>query len=166
MENYTSDSSDSDVNSGKRVLDFGYMMLDPDTVEHNLQVFADDEKKPALEIESIILNYNQLDTLPETLSKFSNLQVLDVSNNGLKILPDIFEYCSSLTTLIAKNNNLTNESLPKAFSACPTLRELNLSGNLLMHFPEQVFEFIQLKYLYLGGNSITSISRNVWKLAK
>lgn len=165
MENYTSDSSDSDVNNGKKVLDFGFMMLETDIVEHNLDVFADDDKKPSLEIESIILHHNRLNTLPENLSKYSNLQVLDVSNNGLKILPDVFEYCP-LTTLIAKNNSLINDSLPKSFSACPTLRELNLSGNNLMHFPEQVFDFINIKYLYLGGNRISSISRNIWKLAK
>lgn len=165
MENYTSDSSDSDVNNGKKLLDFGYMNLDIDTIEHNLNVFVDDENKSAFEIESITLINNQISTIPETLYKFSNLQILDVSNNGLKILPDIFEHCP-LTTFIAKNNHLTNESLPKSFSACPTLRELNISGNLLMQFPEQLFEFINLKYLYLGGNCITSISRNVWKLTK
>lgn len=165
MENYTSDSSDSDVNNGKKVLDFGFMMLEKEIVEHNLQVIADDEKKTAIEIESIILTHNRLDTLPENICKFSNLQLLDISNNGLNILPDIFEQCP-LTTLIAKNNHFTNDSLPKSFTACPTLRELNLSGNHLMQFPEQLFDFVNLKYLYLGGNRINSVSRNIWKLAK
>lgn len=163
MENYTSDSSDSD--STNKVIDFSYMSLETETIDHNLEVFSDDEKKPTLEVESIILRHNQLSTVPESLCKFSNLKSLDLTSTGITILPDIFEHCP-LTTLIAKNNFLTNDSLPKNFTISSTLRELNLSGNQLTQFPEQVFDFTNLKYLYLGGNQITSISRNVWKLIK
>lgn len=163
MENYTSDSSDSD-NNGK-VLDFSFLMLDPETVDHNLEVFTEDDKKPTLEIETIILRNNQLTAFPESIVKFSNLKTLDISSNGLNVLPDVFEHCP-LTTIIAKNNNLTNESLPKTFTISSTVREFNLSGNLLNTFPEQLLDFVNLKYLYLGGNRISSISRNVWKLSK
>lgn len=163
MENYTSDSSDSD-NNGK-VLDFSFLMLDPETVDHNLEAFTEDDKKPTLEIETIILRNNQLTAFPESIVKFSNLKTLDISSNGLNVLPDVFEHCP-LTTIIAKNNNLTNESLPKTFTISSTLREFNLSGNLLTTFPEQLLDFASLKYLYLGGNRISSISRNVWRLSK
>lgn len=162
MENYTSDSSDSDSNS--KILDFAYLLLETDVVNHNLNEHTEDSKKSFLEIESIILHHNQLVTFPESLTKFSNVKVLDISNNGLRSLPNIFEFCP-LTTLIAKNNCLTTESLPKAFTNCSTLRELNLSGNQIRFFPEQILDFLNLKYLYLGGNGMCNISKNIWKLS-
>lgn len=138
--------------------------MEPEVVNHNLDVLLENSKKPE-EVEKLILHHNTLRCFPENIFRFVGLKVLDVSNNGLKNLPDIFEHCS-LTHLIARNNSLENSSLPKSFTASVTLKELNLSGNLLTHFPEQILTFINLKYLYLGGNQITSISRNIWRLSQ
>lgn len=165
MENYSSDSSDCD-NSNK-VLDFAHLLLDTDTLEHNLDVLVNThaERKPALDVDTLILTHNHLDTVPGSICHFSHLQVLDVSSTGLRTLTDVLMYCPHLTTLLAKNNQLTNESLPKSFTVSSTLRELNLSGNrLLTAFPDQIFNFPNLKYLYLSGNNMTSISKDIWKL--
>ncbi|KAJ3657814.1 hypothetical protein Zmor_009593 [Zophobas morio] len=162
MENYTSDSSDSDGN-GNKILDFAYLLLDTAKVEEHLDEASKDIGKVE-DVESIILHHNQLTTLPRNLAKFANVQVLDISNNGLKVLPDVFGNWN-LTTLIAKNNCLTNESLPKCFSVCASLRELNLSGNRFEFFPEQLFDFASLRYLYLGGNKIRSVPKQIWKLS-
>lgn len=159
MENYTSDSSDSD-SSGK-VIDLAYLLLETTTVNENLEKLSGEK---SVEVESIILHHNQLISFPQNLFKFENITILDVSNNGLEVLPDVFEHCK-LTTLIAKNNCLQNDSLPKTFTPNPNLRELNLSGNHFETFPEQVIDLVNLKYLYLGGNKIKSISKNVWKLS-
>lgn len=163
MENYTSDSSDGD--NPNKVLEFSHLMLDTPTLYHNLDMFASNEKKPAKEVESLILNHNQLRIVPENIGKFINLKVLDISSNGLRILPDVLMHCP-LTSLIAKNNNLTNESLPKSFTVTSTLKELNLSGNSLTSFPEQIIDFHNLKYLYLGGNQITNIPKDIKKLKR
>ena len=160
MENYTSDSSDSD-NSNK-IIDLNYLMLDTDTVQFNLESLSQNGTQ---EIDCLTLAHNRLTTLPQNISKFSNLKTLDVSSNGLTVLPDVFKYCQ-LQVLIAKNNDLRNESLPKCFTVNPAVREINFSGNALSQFPEQVIDFHSLKYLYLGGNRITNISRNIWKLSK
>jgi len=104
--------------------------------------------------------------LPQSLGKFNNLRTLDLSSNNLTSLPDVLALCP-ITSLIAKNNRLSNDSLPKSLlSKCGDgiLRELNLSGNLFTHFPEHVLELKGLKFLYLGGNQITSISKDIWKL--
>ncbi|KAF5302250.1 hypothetical protein FQA39_LY10289 [Lamprigera yunnana] len=162
MQSYSSDSS-SDGESLNRVLDFTDQSLDTKTLQQHLNIFVKDEKKIEEQIETIVLKHNILDTLPDNLPKFVSLRTLDVSYCGLCILPDIFQH-TSITTFIAKNNNLSNESLPKMFTVNSKVREVNFSGNLFHTFPEQLFDLSNLKYLYLGSNQISTISPNVKKL--
>ncbi|XP_018329952.1 leucine-rich repeat-containing protein 58 isoform X2 [Agrilus planipennis] len=162
MENYTSDSSDND--SANKTLDFSYLSLDGDSFTKYLEDILINNKKTYDEIENISIHHNHFELFPEPLLKFNNLKTLDISSNGLTVLPDIFK-CCNLTTFTARNNNLTNESLPKTFSVNYSCRELNLNGNCFTEFPEQILDLINLKYLYLGGNKITSISRNIGKLS-
>lgn len=169
MENYTSDSSDTsgtDNNNKnrKKNVDLTYLLMDQQVIDEQLQMMIDNQNKSIEEVENIMLHHNNLEVFPHTIQTFVNLKVLDISNNGLTALPDIFKHCRQLSSLIAKNNSLTNESLPKSFTVNFSLRELNLNGNLLNNFPEQLFDLINLKYLYLGGNQIKNISRNIWKL--
>ncbi|KAL0829178.1 hypothetical protein ABMA28_004016 [Loxostege sticticalis] len=162
MECYTSDSCDSDSREQK-TLDLSCQSLESIALSSELKGIVD-EKDCAKSYEIILLYNNRIKTLPDTLNRFCNLKILDVSNNRLTVLPDVLKSCP-LTTLIAKHNQLTNDSLPKSFySAKTTLRELNLSGNQLNVFPEQVLELSSLKYLYLGGNNIVNIPKDIWKL--
>lgn len=160
MEQYTSDSSDSDSREAK-TLNYGRLKLTNDYVEDNLLGLYKTDN-----IETIYLNHNALTAVPLSIEKFTNLHVLDLSSNALTSLPDILMQCP-LTTLIAKNNLLTNDSLPKSFaSKFGVMREINLSGNKLTHFPDNLLDLKGLRFLYLGGNQITSISKDIWKLNK
>lgn len=158
MESYTSDSSDSD--SATKTLDLSYLMLDSRMLHEHFICTSYPEH-----VDTLLLHQNRLRVIPEGILRFSNLTSLDVSNCGLSRLPDFI--CDlSLACLVAKNNGLTNESLPKSFENLQSLRELNLSGNRLVDFPEQVLEITGLKYLFLGGNSITEINKDVWKMQR
>lgn len=159
MEFDTSENSDCENNT----LEWTYMMLDTATLTHNIEAFCDTDDKKAEDIESVVLHHNQLNTLPINIYNFTNLQILDVSYNGLTTLPDVLFHCR-LTNLIAKNNSLTNESLPKNFTHSTVLKEINLSGNNLTVFPEQILDFPNLKFLHLSGNSISNISNNIHRL--
>lgn len=162
MESYTSDSSDSDSHT----IDYHNRNLTLSKVEDDfLNMFA--TASAYGDIETIILYNNQLASFPTSLGKFANLNTLDVSNNYLTTLNfEVIVQCP-LKALIAKHNQLTNESLPKTFMSKPgQLRELNLSGNQLTHFPDQVIELKSLKYLYLNGNLIEKIHKDVWKMKK
>lgn len=162
MENYTSDSSDSDSHT----VDYSNRNLTLSKVEDDfLNMFKTESAYG--DIETIILYNNQLSSLPLSLMKFNSLHTLDISNNYLTTLNiEVFKQCP-LRTLIAKNNLLTNESLPKTFiSKSGQLREVNLSGNQLTHFPVQVLALKSIRYLYLNGNLIQEIHQDIWKLKK
>lgn len=158
---YTSDSCDSDSREQKTV-DFGHANkrhLDEDLLR------MCKTKKLSEDIETVLLNHNNLSVIPPSIAEFENLRVLDLSNNNLDRLPDSVIAQCQLTTLIVKNNRLTDDSLPKTMQAAgTTLKELNLSGNRFTQFPEQVTELKALKYLYLGGNQIANVSKDIWKL--
>ncbi|XP_053693767.1 leucine-rich repeat-containing protein 58 [Sabethes cyaneus] len=163
---YTSDSCDSDSREQKTV-DFGHANkrhLDEDLMR------MCKTKKLVEDIETVLLNHNNLSVVPTSIVEFGNLRLLDLSNNNLAQIPAVITEQCQLTTLIVKNNRLSNSSLPKTFLAlnnggCSGLKELNLSGNRFTHFPEQVTELKALKYLYLGGNQITNVSKDIWKLS-
>ncbi|CRL03828.1 CLUMA_CG016203, isoform B [Clunio marinus] len=160
MENYTSDSSDSDSHT----IDYQNRNFKLSKIEDDFLNMFKSERSYG-DIETIILYNNQLGSLPLSLVKFYNLNTLDVSNNFLTTIDiEVLVQCP-LRTLIAKNNQLTNASLPKTFkSKLGQLRELNLSGNQLTHFPDQVLELKSIKYLYLNGNLIENIHKDVWKM--
>jgi Leucine-rich repeat (LRR) protein len=162
MEVYTSDSSVSDGDvPEQRVLDYGHSNLTTDYVENDFFGY-----KTNSVTETILLNHNALISIPLSIVRFVNLKVLDLSSNNLMELPDVVGKLP-LKTLIVKNNRLTNDALPKSLKTKRgSLRELNLSGNLFTQFPDQVLELTTLKYLYLGGNKITSMSKDVWKLQR
>lgn len=177
MENYTSDSSESDTHT----IDYQSRNWTTSKVEDSFLNLYKEESAYA-EIETVILYNNHMSTMPLSLLKFANLHTLDVSNNNLSTLNvEVFLHCP-LRTFIAKNNLLTNESLPKTFvskalkssSSTTTgaggklgqLRELNLSGNMLTRFPHQVLGLQSIKYLYLNGNIIQAIDKDIWKLKK
>lgn len=166
MDNYTSDSSDSDSHEQK-TLDYSQMNLTVECLDVNLSHLHKISK--LTEIETVLLNNNFITTLSaHTLTRFNNLHVLDLSANGLSQLPtDLLQVCP-LTKLILKNNLLTNQALPKCLkpNCGSTLKELNLSGNLLTHFPDAVLELTNLRYLYLGGNKIETIPKDIWRLQR
>lgn len=161
MEHYTSDSSDSDLHT----IDYQNRNLTLAKVEDTFLTLFNNESAYG-EIETVSLYNNKLTELPLSLMKFSNLHTLDVSNNCLTSLNgEVFIHCQ-LRTFIAKNNQLTNESLPKTFtSKAGQLRELNLSGNQLTHFPTQILALKSIKYLYLNGNYIRDLPKDINRLA-
>lgn len=149
---YTSDSSD---NSEQKTIELAHRNMNLEEMDNRINFYTN--PRSYSEIETLLLNHNLLSTIPISVAKFHNLKVLDVSSNGLTNIPEIIAQLP-LVTLIAKNNKLTNESLPKSLmTAGNCLKEINFSGNRFTHFPEQIIELANLRYLYLGGNQIPKI---------
>ena len=118
------------------------------------------------EILSLHLDHNLMSVLPAEIGAFVNLISLDVSNNRMSKLSDDICRLPQLRTLVARNNCLENDSIPKDFGLMPNLMVLNLSGNSLTEVPMQFTELPELKCLYLGANRISSVPREIGNLQR
>lgn len=166
-----SSSSDSDcLNGSEKIIELSHKSMDYDYLFQYFEGYEKDVSdvnhiKPE-GVDTIILYHNQLVDIPLNISIFQNLRVVDVSSNRLKRLPEVL-LSFPLTSLIAKNNLLEDESLPKSFeSLSPTLRNLNFSGNNLTQFPPQIFQAKNLLYIYLGSNRIEEIPKDIINLTR
>uniref|UniRef100_A0A671M4F4 Leucine-rich repeat-containing protein 58-like n=1 Tax=Sinocyclocheilus anshuiensis TaxID=1608454 RepID=A0A671M4F4_9TELE len=155
------------ASSSESVLDLSRLNLN----NNSLDTVSEKRRK---DTKQLYLCYNRMTVLPESISLFSNLEFLDISNNTLSVICEDITRLTKLKTLIAKNNRLNVFSLPKHFGSLQ-LEVLNLSGNRFEEMPSQCLQLLQkllissffllffdeqtshLELLYLGGNQISSI---------
>lgn len=117
------------------------------------------------ETRQLHLCYNRLTALPGSIQLFSNLEFLDLSNNGLSVLDEGIARLARLRTLVAKNNHLNEFSLPKDFGSL-RLEVLNLSGNRFEEIPQQLLQLGRLQSLSLGGNRLRGIPAEIEHLTR
>lgn len=152
------DSSSEDEDSS--TLNLSYHNLNSEEMESRLKEFDEIE-----EVSTVLLYQNLMETVPSMIGTFKNLRYLDVSSNRLTELPTEIGHCP-LTTLIAKNNRLSDKSLPPNFPNLVNLKELNFSGNEFSHFPSEVLEMKNINYLFMGGNNISKIPKEISNLER
>ncbi|KAM9341938.1 leucine-rich repeat-containing protein 58 [Pholidichthys leucotaenia] len=141
---------------GDGVLDYSRLRLSTFRVD----TISDKRKK---DTRQLYLNYNRLGSLPSSVTLFCNLELLDISNNGLATLCEDITGLKRLKTLLAKNNRLDEFSLPKEFGSLP-LEVLNLSGNRFEEIPLQCTKLSRLQSLSVGGNRLKSIPSEIENL--
>ncbi|KAJ3591865.1 hypothetical protein NHX12_006996 [Muraenolepis orangiensis] len=138
---------------GDGVLDLSRLHLDTLSVDS-----VGDERRN--DTKQLYLNYNRLTSLPLSVCLFSNLRLLDISNNGLSVVCEDITRLTRLTTFIAKNNRLDESSLPKEFGSMQ-LEVLNFSGNRFEEIPLQCTKLRRLQSLSFGGNRLKSIPAEI-----
>lgn len=143
---------------GDGVLDFSHLNLNTLSVDSIREERKRDTKQ-------LYLNHNRLASLPSSICFFSNLELLDISNNGLTVICEDIIGLRKLKTLIAKNNRLDEFSLPKEFGSLQ-LEVLNLSGNRFEEIPLQFVKLQRLQSLSLGGNRLKSIPAEIENLTR
>jgi internalin A len=109
-------------------------------------------------------NSQRLTELPESVSKLTHLQTLDLSSNQLTELPESLGHLAQLRTLSLSVNGLT--VLPESLGRLTQLQELHLSRNQLAELPESLGRLTQLETLDLSWNQLTGLPESLGQLAK
>ncbi|CAL8110498.1 unnamed protein product [Orchesella dallaii] len=146
---------------GPSILDHSYAGME----SHDLaEALANQPSKVHSSVETILATNNSLLTIPDSVVRYRNLRLLDLSNNQLTEFPDCITQCVNLKTISARNNLLEESSFPKNLHHLVRLNELHLSGNLLSRFPVEVLEVTSLQILHLGGNRISTVPKGIRSL--
>ena len=87
----------------------------------------------------MFLYNNILEGIPLTVTEMTNLTLLDVSNNQLRIFPSTLCNLVNLSHLYLRNNEIGDEDFPKDMRGLLKLRDLNLSGNRMRTLPPSLF---------------------------
>ena len=132
---------------------------------------------------SLYLGYNQLETLPEALRQYTQLEYLDCSVNEISELPEWMRDLNQLEEVSLASNclkqfpdqfltsmkniesiDLSNnkiERLPSTMDNQISLKSMDLSGNLIKEIPNSFIDrFPQLEQLVLYGNILDSKTLN------
>jgi len=102
----------------------------------------------------LFLQDQNLTSLPDSIGKLANLDILDLSYNQLTILPDSIGKLTNLTELYLWRNQLT--TLPDSIGKLTNLSNLDLSDNQLTTLPATIGKLTKLTNLGLKNNALKS----------
>ncbi|KAJ9146836.1 hypothetical protein P3X46_029058 [Hevea brasiliensis] len=108
---------------------------------------------------SLDLSENRIVALPATIGGLLSLTKLDLHSNRIAELPESIGDILSLVFLDLRANQLS--SLPSTFSRLVRLQELDLSSNRLSSLPESIGSLISLKKLNVETNDIEEIPHTI-----
>lgn len=110
------------------------------------------------------LSSKDLTEFPESwrIEKFSNLQLLRLSDNRISILPSTLGLVTSLTELDLQQNQL--KALPDSIGDLKNLTDLNIERNLIRNFPKTVGKLSNLVSLSASSNRLVSIPEELGDL--
>ncbi len=96
-----------------------------------------------------------LSVFPEEILRLSDtLEILDLSGNRLRSLPDSFERLSRLRIAFFSFNDF--ETFPEVLGRCPSLEMIGFKSNLIAHVPENALPE-RLRWLILTDNRLRSL---------
>jgi serine/threonine protein phosphatase PrpC/Leucine-rich repeat (LRR) protein len=84
-----------------------------------------------------------------------SLETLNLQFNELDSLPDTFSTCPKLNSINISFNKF--ESLPRSLSSCRNVTAFSAVANQFTKFPRAVLSFSRLKTLIMTGNKLTSV---------
>ncbi|OAY72868.1 Plant intracellular Ras-group-related LRR protein 4 [Ananas comosus] len=107
---------------------------------------------------------DQIDWLPDSLGKLSNLISLDLSENRIVVLPTTIGSLSSLTKLDLHSNRIVQ--LPDTIGDLHNLLYLDLRGNQLSLLPSTFGKLVQLEEVDLSSNQLLSLPDSIGNLIR
>ncbi|CAB4064871.1 Erbin,Protein lap4,Leucine-rich repeat-containing protein 1,Leucine-rich repeat-containing protein 7 [Lepeophtheirus salmonis] len=115
-------------------------------------------------LETLILECNNIGTLPVSLFHCHGLKRLSLSDNDLHVLPEALSNLSQLVELNLSKNILSD--VPDSIKQCKNLISLDLSVNPLQKIPEGCTQLLNLSELYLNDTFLEFLPANFGRLAK
>lgn len=106
-------------------------------------------------LEVLILDSNNISTVPKEIGSLKHLQLLSLSYNGLESLPDEISECDELWSLYLDHNKL--KSLPEKFFLLKKLGKLGLKKNELTTLPPDIRLLQELYVLDCAYNNLKKI---------
>jgi len=97
-------------------------------------------------------------TFPNVIFEFFNLESLDISYNGIDVLPDNFDKLTNLQEVIFDNNDIIE--LPKSLKQCKKLVYISINKTKISILPKWLGK-LNLESLELGDNEIESINFDI-----
>jgi len=110
----------------------------------------------------LYLQNNRLQSLPATIGNLQNLTYLSLEDNQLQSLPDTIGNLQNLTDLYLDNNQL--QSLPATIGNLQNLITLSLAHNLLQSLPNTIGNLQSLMELFLEDNQLQSLPDTIGNL--
>ena len=132
------------------------------TLSENLTVFPIEILSLADSLEILDLSNNQLKTLPEEIKQLTKLKILFASNNLFEVLPECLGQCENLEMIGFKANKI--KEVP-ALSLPAKLRWLILTDNLIKRLPDSLGERPRMQKLALAGNQLSELPANLAQLS-
>lgn len=155
------------------------------TISENLTSFPEEIFELADTLEILDLSHNLLSSLPEDISRLTNLKIAFFSNNRFTAVPS-FKRCEHLYMVGFKSNQietfdeealpdniswliLTDNrlvSLPHSIGRLSKLQKCALAGNLIEKLPDEMASCRNLELLRLSANRLQEIPSWLWNLPK
>jgi Leucine-rich repeat (LRR) protein len=128
----------------------------------------DDSKEPLntipeeiatfLNLQELNLANNKLIVVPVELSQLSNLQVLDLSFNQIESFPAEMSKLKNLHSLILKFTRL--KEFPACFLELSELKYIDLFANMIQEFPDEMVRLKKLEVMGIGKNGLSDVELN------
>ncbi|HIP27566.1 MAG TPA: protein kinase [Sulfurovum sp.] len=109
-------------------------------------------------LEILDMTDNQLKTLPDDFGKLKHLKILFLSNNLFSEVPPVLSKCPNLSMIGFRNNQITTlaeNTLPLS------TRWLILTDNALEKLPESIGDLTLLQKCMLSGNLLTALPQSM-----
>ncbi|KAM6219818.1 leucine-rich repeat-containing protein 40 isoform 2-T2 [Rhynchocyon petersi] len=94
---------------------------------------------------------NFLNSLPEEMESLIKLQMINLSFNRFKILPEVLYRIPTLETILISNNQVGSVD-PQRMRMMENLTTLDLQNNDLLQIPPELGNCVNLRTLLLDGN--------------
>lgn len=101
------------------------------------------------------LSNKDIEEIPASIARLTNLQHLDLSYNNLKHLPDEISQLTNLKTLLLLRNQLVD--LPRNITQLISLQVLDVSYNELVYLPRDIEKLQELSFLDASYNQIREL---------